>query len=196
MARRVTPTTAPADRGTNMTAGKLAEHYAKIKRAQRLQKSANSAVQDAFKKAKADGIDTDVIKEVIARAKQEQGELFAHDQKVRDYERMLGRAVADLDDDGPDAPSQVKAEIAALEAEQEGYDAGLHGRSATDHRFEAGTPLAQAFISGHAAAVEFLTNSGMLDPQASASGSSGTTVAQPRRRNRSGASSEEPGQVH
>ena len=55
MAKRVTPTEAP-DRGTDITAAKLAEHYAKIKRAQRLQKSANSAVQDSFKKAKADGI--------------------------------------------------------------------------------------------------------------------------------------------
>lgn len=190
MAKRVTPTETPSpDRGTNITAAKLAEHYAKIKRAQRLAKSANSAVQDSFKKAKADGIDLDVMKEVIARAKQDQGELFAHDQKVRDYERMLGRAVADLDDAGPAASSTVKAEIQALEAEQEGYDAGLAGREANDHRFEAGTPLAQAFVSGHSAAREFLANSGMLEDKTQG------TVARPRTR-RGSTTTEEAGPVH
>jgi len=171
MAKRATPTSSTAsatgEPGFTDDPAKISKHYAEYVQSQRAIQNARTINQNVLKAAKKDGVDIDVLKEVYADAKREPTELSEHETRKQQYRHALGFAVQTslFTKDLAPVPEQVRADQAALAAEQEGYDAGLKGRKADDHRFPAGTPTADAFIRGHGKAVEFLTASNLLDKQ-------------------------------
>lgn len=171
MAKRATPTSSASSAGdeTNFTddPAVLSKHYAEYVKSQRAIQNARTINQNTLKAAKKDGVDIDVLKEVYADAKREPTELSEHETRKQQYRHALGFAVQTslFSKDLAPVPDAVRADQAALAAEQEGYDAGLKGRKADDHRFPAGTPTAAAFIRGHGKAIEFLTASNLLDKQ-------------------------------
>lgn len=190
MARKVTPASQQPD-GDN--GGCPPEVYydwhRKLTLSAAALREAASVHQNNFKKAKSDGVDIDAEKIVLKRGRRDSEENFAQDDKVAEYERILGRRrqTALFDQPGDHVDENLATRIRDDDAEQEGYDAGLAKRTATDSRFAAGTSEAAAFARGHAKAVDFLKRSGDIDNQ--------TTTAGPRKRGAAAAKNDDP-KVH
>lgn len=186
MARRVTPSGATPPEGSNggCPPEVYYEHHRKLTLSARVLAQAASEHQNNFKKAKADGVDIDAEKIVLKRGKRDSDENFATDDKVAEYESILGRRrqTSLFKEAEADVNEALAQRIREDDAEQEGYNAGLVKRLATDHRFDAASAEALAFARGHAKAKEFLAASGALEEQ--------TTTAAPRRSRRAAAASE------
>lgn len=172
MARRVTPAPAeerPGSNGDGPSPAVFLKHYREYTLAQRGIAEANSVNQTVAKRAKSDGVDVDAMKETYKRGKKERDVVTQHDSTVGLYEHMLGRVTQPgLFDVEPAEAEESDMEFASeIEAEQEGYNAGLAGRDRDDHRFAAGALTAISFLRGHDAGVTFIARGNALASQVS-----------------------------
>lgn len=138
------------------------EHFRKMANLKRELAQVQSAVQLGFKKAKAAGINPDILKAMLKARKEEPAQI---EQNMRDFfryamwlEMPIGQQASlfSASDDAPRPTERAKAEHKEFEARDAGFDAGVAGRAHDDNPHVPGTLLHQAWASGHSKGVEFI----------------------------------------
>lgn len=163
------------------------QHFRTVSARKREAAQANSALQLALKKAKAAGVDLDVLRGILASRKLEPAVV---EQRTRDlfrYGSWLGMSFAaqpslfPASDDAPKPSERAVGEQREWEQEEDGFTAGSAGRAHDDNPNPPGSALHQAWARGHSRGVEFikegLRTGRVRDPaeakKAKGSGSSG-----------------------
>lgn len=138
------------------------EHFRKLANLKRELAQVQSAVQLGFKKAKAAGINPDILKAVLKARKEEPAQI---EQNMRDFfryalwlEMPIGTQpnLFAASDDAPRPTERAKAEQKEWEARDAGFDAGVAGRAHDTNPHVPGTLLHQAWAAGHSKGVEFI----------------------------------------
>lgn len=138
------------------------EHFRKLANLKRELAQVQSAVQLGFKKAKAAGINPDILKAVLKARKEEPAQI---EQNMRDFfryalwlEMPIGTQpnLFAASDDAPRPTERAKAEQKEWEARDAGFDAGVAGRAHDTNPHVPGTLLHQAWASGHSKGVEHI----------------------------------------
>jgi ribosome modulation factor len=147
MARRLSEDAEPRP---NVSPDLVAEAYRAIRGTGRDVKQAQSQHQTTVKRYKKQGVDTDILREVIRDKDKDPTELSAAMSKKLDYMRWCGIAVQ-LDMFGAskaEPTEKTKQAVLQDDALNEGYQHGLHGGTTDDCPYKLGTEEAVAWING------------------------------------------------
>lgn len=169
MAQRMSQEAGPGHNGADPDT--ILRHKAIIAQALTQQKQANSLVQLAYKRAKADGCPIEAMKlelKLQQMGADELNALYSGAVRVAEFSgRPLGFQSLLFGAAGGDKPSESAASAYALsEAEQAGYTDATQNAPVDNNPHAPGTPMAAAWSKGWHAGRDFMERSGKLAEQA------------------------------
>lgn len=140
---------------SNVSAELVAAYGIEVGKARRELDEASGRHRAVLKRAKAAGVDTKTLIEVLGMKRQDEDAVRLDMRTRLRYAAILAPGIplkqSDLFDNLPSKPLNQKAAGAQLEweAEQKGYDTGLNGGGLEDAVYAKGTPAFVAFARGY-----------------------------------------------